>query len=273
MKRLFYDIEVSGNIGLFWRCGYKLNITYDNVLVERAIICISYKWEGEKKVHNIRWDKGDDRKLLNKFIKVLDKADEIVAHNGDKFDITWIRTRCIFHDIYMRNDYILIDTLKLARSRAGKGFNFNSNRLDSIAKFLKVGAKIKTDYELWKAITVPAFLPSLRPLDASYYRALDKMCKYCNGDVKVLQRVYDRLKQYIPEKIHAGVLMGGEKWTCPKCGSGDIGHHGIHITKLGTETKRMRCHDCKITYTISTRLWLDWNQYILDLKKSNAKIR
>jgi hypothetical protein len=50
-KRLFYDIETSPNIGLFWQSGYKLNIDHSNIIQERAIICICWKWEGQKEVH------------------------------------------------------------------------------------------------------------------------------------------------------------------------------------------------------------------------------
>ena len=44
-KRLYLDIETSPNIGMFWESGYKKNISYDNIIKERAIICICYKWK------------------------------------------------------------------------------------------------------------------------------------------------------------------------------------------------------------------------------------
>ena len=55
-KRLFFDIETSPNIGFFWQAGYKKNIDYSNIIKERAIICICYKWEGEKEVGYLHWD-------------------------------------------------------------------------------------------------------------------------------------------------------------------------------------------------------------------------
>ena len=45
-KRLFFDIETSPNIGFFWSSGYKINIPFENILKERAIICIAYKYQG-----------------------------------------------------------------------------------------------------------------------------------------------------------------------------------------------------------------------------------
>ena len=117
-KRLYFDIETSPNIGFFWQSGYKLNIGYQNILKERSIICICYKWEGDKEVHGLTWDKKqDDKKMLQDFIKIVDSADELVGHNGDKFDLAWIRTRCLFHGIQMFPNYVTIDTLKVARSK------------------------------------------------------------------------------------------------------------------------------------------------------------
>src|SRR5690606_2986501 len=53
---LIYDIETSYNIVKSWRVGYKLNINPEDILHERAIICISYKWKGEDQVYNLKWD-------------------------------------------------------------------------------------------------------------------------------------------------------------------------------------------------------------------------
>ena len=49
-KRLFYDIETSYNIVKAWRAGYNLTITPEDIIHERAIISICYKWEGEEDV-------------------------------------------------------------------------------------------------------------------------------------------------------------------------------------------------------------------------------
>ena len=45
IKRLFFDIETAPNIGLFWEAGYKKTNNPDNIIKERVIICICYKWE------------------------------------------------------------------------------------------------------------------------------------------------------------------------------------------------------------------------------------
>ena len=86
-KRLFFDIETSPNVGFFWQSGYKLNIPYTNIIKERAIICICYKWADEDKVYSLQWDKNqDDKTMLEKFMAVANEAHELVGHNGDRFD-------------------------------------------------------------------------------------------------------------------------------------------------------------------------------------------
>lgn len=204
IKRLYFDIEVSPCIGFFWNPGHKINISYENIIKERAIICICYKWEHEKKVSSLTWDsKQDDKKMLQEFIKIADTADEMVGHNGDKFDLSWIRTRCLFHRIPMFPDYVSTDTLKVARAK----FRFNSNRLNYIGQFLGLGQKIHTGFDLWKNIVTN-----------KCEKSLDKMVRYCKQDVKLLEGVYLVMKNHIKPKTHQGVKMGKEKVSCPECG-------------------------------------------------------
>ena len=53
----------------------------------------------------------------------MDKADEIISHNGKRFDTPWIRTRALKHDIPMRHTYNEIDTYKMCK----KYLNLPSN--------------------------------------------------------------------------------------------------------------------------------------------------
>ncbi len=229
-KRLFFDIETSPNIGLFWEAGYKKNIDYSNIIQERAIICICYKWEDDKDVYSLQWDsKQNDKAMLLKFVEVANTASELVGHNGDKFDLAWIRTRCLFHDIKMFPTYTTIDTLKIARSK----FRFNSNRLNYIADFLGLGQKIKTEFNLWKDI--------LLHKDKV---AMEAMIKYCKKDVVLLEKVFKHLNTHVEAKTHYGVLFGQYKGTCPECGSDDLAGAGTRTTATGVVKLRYQCKTC-----------------------------
>lgn len=237
INRLFVDIETSPNVVLSWRVGYDIRIDSENILKERAIICIGYKWEHQKKAHVLRWDENQcDKELLKEFMLIADKSDEIVLHNGDKFDIPWIRARCIFHGLEPMKQYKTVDTLKWARRK----FLFNSNKLDYIAKFLGIGGKIKTEFGLWKSIV----------LDKNQ-KAMDSMCAYCAKDVELLQQVWKKMEYYLPHRTHAGVAAGGDKWTCPVDGSTNVRSRGKSVSAAGTVKREMQCLDCGRRYTIS----------------------
>jgi predicted PolB exonuclease-like 3'-5' exonuclease len=261
LRRLFYDIETSFGIYCNFGQGWNKTIGMHDEIVDPKIICISFKWEDENKVNTLEWDKGDDRKLIESFIKVLDVADDIIAHNGDGFDLPWIRGRAIKHGIPMRWDYPITDTLKMARKRAGKGFKFQSNRLDYIAKYLGVGRKIKSDMQWWKDITFPCFLPELFPMTKTYDKAMDNMTKYCEMDVKVLQDVYHTLTPYVEHKHHAAIILGGNVWDCPRCGSDDVYKRGVTVSKMGIRRKRMSCNDCGGQHQISMKALADLESY------------
>lgn len=241
-KRLFYDLETSPNIGLFWKSGYKLQIGHENIINERAIICACYKWEGQKTVHSITWDENQcDKQLLIDLMKIMEEADEVVAHNGDRFDEKWIRTRCLKHRIPCSPRFRSLDTLKKARSH----FYFNSNRLDYIGKFLKGEGKIETTYGLWKDI-----LLNKCP------KAMKAMVKYCKKDVDLLEEVYRLMRPYIKHNSNVAVATGGEKWACPNCGGTHTYLNKRRFTATGIMRIDMQCQDCKSYYVISNKAYM-----------------
>jgi len=234
-RRLFFDIETSPNIGLFWEAGYKKNIDYSNIIQERAIICICYKWQGEKDVYSLKWDRNqNDKKMLLDFIQVANQANELVGHNGDKFDLAWIRSRCLFHRIEMLPTYITIDTLKIARSK----FRFNSNRLNYIADFLGIGQKIKTEFSLWEDILLN-----------NCSIAMEKMIKYCKKDVILLEKVYHQLSTHIIPKTHYGVIFGQDRGSCPECGSDELIISNRRTTATGVKQIQWKCKTCNKIHT------------------------
>lgn len=219
-KILIYDLETSPNVGWFWRAGYKQNIQPNQILKERAIICVSYKWLGEDQVYNLSWDKNqDDKFLIEQFVEVLNEADLIVAHNGDNFDIKWFKTRALFHRIPTLPNYKQFDTLKVAKSK----LYLNSNRLDYISKFLGFEGKIQTTPDLWNRVVM-----------LNDRTAMTDMLDYCDEDVRQLEKVYNELKYLDNPKFHAGVLNGKTKQTSPITGSVNIQHFKTIATNSGT---------------------------------------
>lgn len=256
-RRMFWDIETSPNIVCSWRVGYKLQIDYSNIIKERAIICICWKWEDEEKVYSLTWDKEqNDKSMLEKFVNEMAKADEIIGHNSDKFDEKWIRTRCIYHRIPALPKYKSFDTLKIAR----KGFNFNSNRLNYIGQFLGLGEKIKTEFDLWKKIVLQ-----------NDKKALKYMVEYCKQDVVLLEQVYKELKKYSEPITHLSVALGGERWDCPNCASENVKIHTTKYSRVGIAITQMKCNDCSRYYNVSASVRRQYAEYKLkeERKKHN----
>lgn len=228
-KVLFLDIETSPNVVLSWRAGYKINIAPDNIVEERRIICICYKWQGEKEVHSLTWDhRQNDKSMLRKFSKVLDSADLVVGHNADKFDMKWVNGRVAYHGLPPLNAQASVDTLKQSR----KAFNLNSHKLDYLGTLFIGEKKIKVDFDLWKKVML-----------GNDRKALDKMVKYCKQDVKLLEKVYNHIQPYVRQTVHQGILKGGDDMCCKSCGSSKTKWNGDRIAnKIVYRTRR--CNAC-----------------------------
>ena len=250
IRRLFWDIETSPNVVFCWRAGYDQNISHDNILHERKIICIGYMWEGDTKAKVLRWDeKQDDKAMLQDFLVVANQADELVAHYGDRFDLPWFRTRCLFHGLEPLPKYKTVDT----KAWASKHFYFNSNKLDYIGGFLGFGHKLETGFDLWKEVVL-----------RKCRKSLDYMCKYCGRDVELLAKVYEKLRYHVPSKSHAGVSIGNDKWSCTRCGEKEVVKSKTFWTAAGTVQHQMKCKCCHGYFTISET---SYDNYLEAMKK------
>jgi hypothetical protein len=249
-KRLFYDIETSFCQGHFWRPGYNQNILPHQVIKHAQIICISWKWEGDDKLYRADWGltKQCDKKLLTKFIKELDKADEIVAHNGDRFDIKWIRTRALYHDIPMKHHYNSIDTLKLCK----RYLKLPSNTLAEVCKYYNlVQKKDPGGIQTWIDI-----------IFGKSKEALDRMLDYCDGDIVSLEAVFNKLKPYVQHNLHYAVLRGDEKFHCPECSRLGMWNK-TYTTRAGTTSHYLKCRDasCGKYWKVNNKTYQDYFKY------------
>lgn len=236
VRRLLFDIETSPNVVYSWQVGYKLNISHDNIVQERKVICMAYKWVGESKVTVLRWDDNqDDKAMLKKFLAVANEADEIIGHYIDGFDILWFRTRCLIHGLEPLPLYKTVDT----KAWAAKYFYFNSNKLDYLGSILGYGHKLHTDFQLWIDV-----------MNGSK-RALDYMCRYCAKDIIQLEKVWNRLRFAVSPKTHAGVTGGHDKTSCAHCGSEDTRISKRRITAAGNVQWQYQCNSCGGYYSVT----------------------
>ena len=253
-KRLFYDIEVSFCEGVFWRTGWNQTINPVQVTGYPKIICISYKWEGEDTVHNIEWDKKQcDKKLLQKFIPLMDSADEIIGYNSMRFDTKWVRTRAVFHGLDIRHTYNEIDVLKWVKKYLTLPAG---NTLAEVCKYFQLEHKRDSGgMQTWFDIVFK-----------KCPKAMAHMVTYCNGDIISLEAAFNKLEKYARPNMHYGVLRGGEKFSCPTCGTNKVRRSHTYTTAAGTIQHYLRCSNrsCKnqeSTYKVNNKTYMDFLQW------------
>lgn len=241
-KRIFFDIETSPAIGVFWRTGKQV-ITHQQILEPYKIICICWQLEGEDIVHELHWDtKQDDKSMLRKFAKIVEDSDELIAHNSDNFDVKVFRTRCMLNDVMITPYITTTDTLKLARR-----FKFMSNRLDAIDKeFGNDGKMSHSGIQLWIDTKVN-----------KSKEALQTMIEYCKEDVRVLVRVYNKLVPYCKPNVHVGVVTKDDRLTCPHCAGDKFHISKTVVSAMGIKKRQMKCTNdvCGRYFTLTDALY------------------
>lgn len=210
------------------------------------------KWVGEDYIYHARiddsstWDPTDpvsminDREIVEAVRDMIDEADAIIHHYGDRFDLRFLNTRCIMHGIVPPHPPSTIDTWKVARS----GLAMTSNRLGSLAdSFADPDAqKSQLSKTQWKLANM-----GHRP-------TLDAMLDYCIQDVIATEAIYLRLRPIIRNHPYIGAPAGPDerRQQCPACGSLETHGHDTRRTKC-FEVYRRRCTNCGTAFESGRR--------------------
>jgi hypothetical protein len=231
MNILLFDLETAPLRAFTWGL-WNQNISATKQLItDSFMLTWSAKWYGKKKVYGDKLTKKevlaeDDKRICESLHALLDQADVIIGHNGDKFDVKVANTRFILNGLTPPSPSKQIDTLKMAK----KHFRFTSNRLDYIGQVLGVGRKIDTGgFDLWS-----------RCLQGEA-KAMNEMLRYNKQDVLLLEEVYDKLKPFCNVNTNLGV--DSDKRSCPKCGGHHLQSRGYAYTTTG-KFQRFQCVDC-----------------------------
>lgn len=228
-KILLFDIETSPNLGYVWG-KWEQNVI-ENVS-DWYILSFSWKWLGEKNTHVLglssfkgyKKDPENDKELVATLRELFDEADLIVAHNGDQFDIRKVNARMLVHGMPPPSPYKTIDTLKVAR----KYFKFDSNKLDELARHLKIGHKAETGgFALWKGCM------------AGNKKSWKTMLEYNKQDVILLEKVYLKLRSWVTNFP----MIGQSKRVCPNCEAHKLQSRGFRFTKT-QKIQRLQCTNC-----------------------------
>lgn len=235
---VYIDIETAPNLGWVW------GKWEQNVIENKSdwyILSFAWKWADEDKVNTLALNDSnlyvpgseDDSFLVKKLWSILDEADIVIAHNGDGFDIPKIKTRLIIHGYQPPSPFKTVDTLKIARNH----FKFDSNKLDDLGAYLKIGRKLPhTGFHLWKGCMT------------GDPESWTKMKQYNAHDVELLEKVYFTLRAWYP--THPNVNKGEQ--ACPTCSSTNVQKRGFSYTAQ-RKKQRFQCLNCTRWYEGSAK--------------------
>lgn len=231
-KILLFDIETAPVKAYVWKL-WKENIHIDQIINDWFCLAWSAKWlystnvMGEVLTPNEVFHE-DDSRIIKDLWKLINEADIIVSHNGNKFDIPRINARFIINNLEPTKPFFSIDTCQVAK----KQFGFSSNKLDALATYFNIDHKLHTDFNLWKEC-----------LNGNE-EALQYMLHYNKKDVLILEEVYLKLRPWIKNHPNLGNLQG-QHMVCSACGSDNLSliKDKYYFTSVG-KYPIYKCKDC-----------------------------
>jgi DNA polymerase elongation subunit (family B) len=236
-KVLILDIETAPIMAYVW------NIWNQNVgtqMIKSDWFCLTWaaKWLFEDKVYSGKLTpkearKQDDKRIIKGIWAMINEADIVIAHNGDKFDIPKLNQRFIIHKLNPPLPYQSIDTLKHIRRQ----FGFTSNKLDYVNQLLSLPRKTEHEgFPLWERCM------------AGNEAALNIMEDYNVGDVKILEDTYLRIRSWIKPHPNLGLFILDETEShCPTCGHTDLKEEGKPYVTSANRYTQFRCGNCGAT--------------------------
>ena len=221
-KILVLDIETKPAIAYVWRA-WDENIGYEQVIEPGGMICWAAKWIGDKEIfYASEWEHGREA-MVDGIHQLLEEADAVVTYNGDKFDLPKLHGEFLLNGLVPPAPITSIDVVKHV-----KRLGFLMNRLAFIGPLLEVGQKVKHEgFALWAKV-----LEGNEPARA-------RMKRYNIQDVRLLERLYKKIKPFIKNHPH----LGEGKHECGACGSNHVQKRGYRRTKF-FKIQRIQCQAC-----------------------------
>ena len=205
VRILTLDIENSPNLAHVWSL-FNQNVSLAQLQDTAKVISVAAKWYGDKEVLFYSDHHNGHAEMIQAIHALVSEADLIVGYNSAGFDMKHLNREFILAGLNPPAPYKNVDLLQTVR----KQFKFASGKLDHVAQQLGLGKKTAhAGHELW--------VKCMAGDDAAW----DKMRKYNKQDVVLTEKLYDRLRAWIPNHPHLSMFTGAE-WGCPVCGNKDL---------------------------------------------------
>ena len=234
MPRILYlDFETTPIVGWTWRAweGDMFHIMRDV-----QIMSVAWSWDDEDEVYCLSlpefpgYKPGimnvNDKRLVQAFVPIFDRADAVVAQNGKNFDFKVWRTRLLVHGLSPAPNLVELDTKQWANK-----FRFSRNSLDNMSRQLGGTRKMKTRKDL--------HYDCLELNDAEAWKENNE---YNKVDVLVLKENAKKMAPHVPilSNFHSGVEIACRN---PLCGSKFLRRNGIRKVTGGHKVEFI-CKKC-----------------------------
>lgn len=237
-KILVFDIENTPLKGYFFNM-FKTNVCVDAVEQHQYILTWAAKWLGDdfvmsdKLTNYPRFDEDvtDDYHIVKSLRDLVEEADMLIYHNGDRHDLPWLNTRMAAHGLSFISPHKVVDTLKVLK----RHFRLPSNSLKYAAKYFGLELKLENEgINLW-----------IRCMNGDR-KAFDEMEEYNIGDLFPLEELYMLARPFITN--HPNLALYDETLAvkrCPVCFSkGTLENTGKYAYTAVSKFELYHCTHC-----------------------------
>lgn len=226
VRVLTFDIETRPITAHVWGL-WDQRVGLNQIIDPGGVLCFAAKWYGEKDILFYSEHVDGHDAMIRAAHALLSEADFVVHYNGQRFDVPHLNREFVQLGLGRPTPYKQVDLLRVARSQ----FKFPSNKLDYVAGALGLGHKVSHEgHTLWTKCP------------AGDEAAWKRMERYNRGDVRLTERLYERLLPWIPNHPHLG-LYNGRGDCCPNCGGTKFEQVENARTAL-TSYAQFRCKRC-----------------------------
>lgn len=230
MKTLVLDIETLPLEAYVWGL-WDVNIPINMIKEPGQVVCFASKWVGTK---STQFHRGPD--VIQTAWELLDAADVVIHYNGKKFDVPHLNTEFVLAGLGPPSPFKHIDLCNVVKRQ----FKFPSNKLQYVSTALGLPGKVDTGgFELWKGIMAN---------DEKWWA---KMEKYNIQDVRITEKLYQRILPWIPD--HPNLRLFNANWVCPTCGGPRLQKRGFAYTKV-SKFQQYQCLSCNSYFRDSRRI-------------------
>lgn len=182
-----------------------------------TILCAGFRWLGEKEVFvpaisdYSGWKKEpwNDKRLVKEFSEILASADIWVTYYGKLFDVPYMQTKLLEHNLPLLPPKPHVDLYFVVKSNT----TLSRKRLDNVARHLKL-----------KSQKTPVIGDGWKKAMCGDEKSIKYVVDHCIADVKILEEAYMRLRPLVRQHPRTSLST-----LCATCGGNDVQRRGTRI--------------------------------------------